>query len=275
MKKSVFSLLILVAWLCGKGYSQTIPLESFKEVTLPVSGSKEIYALNNKPGQEFAVTLVKGKLMITKATYSPVFEYPLPEGRLLGVNQGEWGGGLYYKLNDTTIKDIYVNGDARKANTPGDPFRGGLMIPERNPITKLIKGTFLIKTGNIQKVFNYKDSLYTLEGLAHMGLSFGSISKLDIKGNKITGSLRLKFDDAPFGFAIYKDDIYMATLNRFYVIHNWREELILDHLFWSYLYPNSVAVKDAKHIYVGMRAGYAMIDAENKTVVFYQYTGNN
>jgi hypothetical protein len=256
-------------WL--NGYAQTVSTDDFLAVPIPILESKELYALNNRYKEEFAVSIVKGKLQINKAAYTSTIEYALRGGKLLGINQGEFGGGLYYKPNDTTVKQLYINGQPRQANTHGDPFRGGLMIPPSNPITQLIKGTILIKTGDIKGIFTYKDSLYTVEGLAHMSSSFGSISKLDIKGDSVTGSRVLQLDDAPMTFDIYKGDIYIITLRRFYIIHNWQLEKLFDNEFWSYLGPNSVAIKDRKHIYVGMRAGYAMIDAENRKIVFYQH----
>lgn len=271
MIKKILSFLVILNLIGGNAIAQTFNINDFKKVPLPIRGSEELYKLNNRPDQAFEVAIVKGELQITKSIYSPTIAYTLPEGKLLGINQGEGGGGLYYKPNDTAQKQLYVNGQLRPSNTKGDPFAGGLMIPRSNPIHNLIKNTILIKTGNINKIFTYRDSLYTMEGLAIMGLSYGAINKLQIKGDSVKGSLVLKFDDSPVQLDIYRDIMYIATVTRFYLIHEWQKELLFDNLFWSYLYPNSIAIKDQQHIYIGMRGGYALIDAKNKTLSFYQY----
>lgn len=274
MKLLTITIAVILNLIGASGSAQTFSTKDFKKIPLPILESKELYKLNNRSDQAFEVAIVKGKLQITKYIYSATIAYTLPEGKLLGINQGEFGGGLYYKPNDTTLNQLYVNDQSRPLNTKGDSFRGGLMMTRSNPTNKLIKNTFLIKAGNINKIFTYRDSLYTIEGLAHLSLSYGAINKLQIKGDSVKGSLALKFDDAPMQLAIYRDNIYLATLKRFYIIHNWQKELLFDNLFWSYLYVNSIAIKDQQHIYLGMRGGYAMINAKNKTLSFYQYPDN-
>ncbi|OKS86061.1 hypothetical protein [Mucilaginibacter polytrichastri] len=257
MKRPVLAICITLCSIWNYSNAQSVNLKDFEEVPLPILESKELYQLNNRLNQEFAVSIVKGQLQINKSVYSPTIEYDLPQGKLLGVNHGEFGGGLYFKPNDTTKKQIYVNVQLHSLNTKADPFLRGLMIPSANPTNKLIKNTILIKNGNINKIFTYKNSLYIMESLAHMGLSYGAIHKLQVGADSIKGSLAIKFDDAPMQLSVYKENLYVATLKRFYIIRNWQKELLLDNLFWSYLYPNSIAVKDEQHIYIGMRGGYA------------------
>ncbi len=147
------------------------------------------------------------------------------------------------------------------------------MVTPTNPITNLLKGTFLVKSGNIKRIFTYKDNIYTMEGLAHLSLNFGEFDQINVWGDSIVSSSVLDFDNSPEAFDIYDDAIYLATSNNFYIVRNWKKELVFKKLFWGDLYPNSVAVKDNHHIYIGMRAGYAMIDADSKEITFYQYNG--
>ncbi len=271
MKPSLFLLTCLLLFETLSIKAQNIPLADFFERPIPILGSDELYKLNNRTGQEFKVSLANGKLQIEKFVYTSNLEYSLPEGKLLGINQGEFGGGLYYRPNDTTLNELYVNGQKRTLNIKGDPFSGGLMVLPNNPVNKLIKGAFLIKNGNIEKIFSLNDSLYVMEGLAHMSLHFGAFDKITIKGDTVAGSTILKLDDAPAAFDIYNNVIYVATLSGFYTVHNWKMEMIIDKLFWSFLGPTSVVVKDPQHIYVGMRAGYAIVNVETRKLRFFQY----
>ncbi|HJP63652.1 MAG TPA: hypothetical protein VJ844_09435, partial [Mucilaginibacter sp.] len=71
--------------------------------------------------------------------------------------------------------------------------------------------------------------------------------------------------------AIYKDTMFVTTFQSFYIVHQWKKELIFDKTFWYGLYANSIAVLDKKHIYVGMHGGYAEIDLEKRSFAFYKH----
>ncbi len=45
----------------------------------------------------------------------------------------------------------------------------------------------------------------------------------------------------------------------------------MESLFWAGLYPNSIAVKESAHIYVGMLAGYAVVNTETQQVSFFKF----
>jgi hypothetical protein len=52
------------------------------------------------------------------------------------------------------------------------------MVPPTNPIQQRLKGYSLIANGNVVGIFQYKDSLFYLDGLAHMGLVIGKLYSL-------------------------------------------------------------------------------------------------
>jgi len=239
---------------------------NFKKTALPVKESKEMYRLNNTTNQEFVVSLSAGKLHISRLIYSPTITYALPEGKLIGINRGEFGGILFYEPNDTARKQVYVNGHMITANTKEDQFWIRLNVMPDNALNKTLQNTFKVKEGNILQIFTYKDSLYEMDN--------GAINKLQIRNDSVAVSTQLKFsNEAPEVLATKKDVMYLSTLNRFYRIRDWHKELIMDKVFWYMLYPTSIAVKDDRHIYVGIRTGYAMINAQDKKITYYQYQG--
>ena len=74
----------------------------------------------------------------------------------------------------------------------------------------------------------------------------------------------MEFDDAPEAFTIYGNKLLIATHRNFYVVENFKKELIFENTFWSSLYPNSIAVVDNENIYMGIRSGLVKLDLTNK-----------
>jgi hypothetical protein len=256
--------MLMIQWSQAQNYS----LDDFEEISLPVPYNKLWYELNNKGDQSFKVSIINGNLQINKEgqNRSPV-KYKVASGNLIGEDHGEFGGGLFYEPADTNVKQVVVNGKLAAAN--GDAFIMGMAFvgKYKSARAKLIP----VKRGNVKAIFDYKGSFYTVEGLAHMSSNYGSFTRVEIKENDIAYKDVLKLDDAPMAYAIHRGAIYLATFERFYIIRDWKPQLIADKLFWQALYPNSVAVKNSKHIYFGMRAGYAMVNADSGKVTFYRF----
>ncbi|RYY22255.1 MAG: hypothetical protein EOP41_07390 [Sphingobacteriaceae bacterium] len=267
------TLLYIISPIVVPCQAQEFNLSNFKKTAVPVKESKEIYRLNNLSNQDFVVSLSNGKLHITRSVYSPAVTYALPEGKLIGIDQGEFCGALFYKPRDSTIKHIYVNGHMVNAITKEDKYPIGISVKPDDVLNEMVRNAFRVKYGFFRQIFNYRDSLYEMEGLSG-SLNNGAINNLQVKNDSVKISMQVKFDDeAPGVLATNNDVIYLTTLNGFYRIRNWHKELILDKLFWRMLYPTSVAVKDNRHIYVGIRTGYAMINAKDKKITYYQYQG--
>ncbi|MBK6888440.1 MAG: hypothetical protein IPH02_00490 [Sphingobacteriales bacterium] len=233
--KTTIFILTLLTFLSLTTYGQTsviIPKE-FVETAPPKAGSSEWYPLNHSRN-EFAVKIVDGKLEINKTDEINECELNISNGKLVGINRGEWGGTLTYTPTDTT------------------------------------KSKVEIKRGNIKFIFTFKGKIYFIEGLAHMGYSGGAIFELDTTENKFTYSKLVDFDDAPEAFTIYQDKFLIATHERFYVVKDFKKELIFQDTFWSSLYPNSIAVVDDKNVFIGMRGGIVKLDLTTKTLKFYK-----
>jgi hypothetical protein len=225
--------LLTVFSLTSCGQTQVFIPKEFVETVPPKAGSSEWYQLNHSRN-EFAVKIIDRKLEIKKVEEVNECELNISNGKLVGVNRGEWGGILTFVPTDTT------------------------------------KSKVEIKRGNIKFIFSFKNKVYFIEALAHMGYNGGAIFVLDTTDNKFTYSLLVDFDDAPEAFAIYQDKFLIATQERFYVVQNFKKELIFQDTFWSSLYPNSIAVLDDKNVFIGMRSGIVKLDLTTKTLKFYK-----
>ena len=186
--------------------------------------------LNN----EFGVKIVDGKLDIKKVKEANKCDLKITGGTLIGINRGEWGGQLTFKPEDTTKKVVDI------------------------------------KRGNIKFIFTFKDKIYVIEGLAHMGYSGGAIFELNTTNNNFTFTKLVDFDDAPEAFAIYKDKFLIATHENFYIVQDFKKELVFKETFWSSLYPNSIAVLDDKNVFLGIRSGIVKLDLTTNTLKFYK-----
>jgi hypothetical protein len=228
----LLTLLILFSLTSCEQTKVGIPKE-FIETTLPKSGSGEWLSLKSSRNA-FGVKIVYGKLEVKKVDEVNRCELKFSKGVLVGVNRGEWGGKLTFIPIDTTKK------------------------------------VAMIKTGNIKFIFAFKDKIYFIEGLAHMGYSGGAIFELDTIGNKFSYKKLIDFDDAPEAFTIYQDKWLIATHQNFYVIKNLKKEILFKDTFWRSLYPNSIAAIDDKNVLLGIRGGIVKLDLVGKTLMFYK-----
>jgi hypothetical protein len=226
-----YSLLLIPLAALG----QTIPESDFAKSVIPMYSTDAWYTLSMS-NNEFSVANKNGKLEITKVKQNDKCTLVMAKGNLYGWDGGEFGGKLTYKPADGS------------------------------------KPTVHIKDGNIKYIFSLNDSIYFIEGLAHLSTNEGAMYKLDTAGGKFTYSKILSFYDAPEAFAMYNDMLLIAGHQNFYIIHkNIMAEILLQNMFWRGLYPNSIAVIDDKHVYIGIRSGYVKLNLKNKEIVFYKY----
>ena len=219
---------------CGQS-TVTIPRE-FVETVPPQTGSDEWYPLNYSHN-EFGVKIIDGKLDIKKVKEANNCDLKIKGGILIGINRGEWGGQLTFKPEDTTKKIVDI------------------------------------KRGNIIFIFNFKGKIYFIEGLAHGSYSGGAIFELNITDNNFTFTKLIEFDDAPEAFTIYNDKFLIAAHESFYVVEDFKKELVFKETFWYSLYPNSIAVLDDKNVFIGIRSGIVKLDLTTRTMKFYMYKG--
>jgi hypothetical protein len=190
----------------------------------------------NYARNEFGVKIIDNKLNIEKVKERNKAELKIDGGNLIGINRVEWGGKLSFVPTKKDQKEIEI------------------------------------KEGNIKFIFEFKDKIYFIEGLAHLSFSGGAIFELKRDGENFTYENILEFDDAPEAFTIHENKLLIATHQNFYVVEDFEKELIFENTFWSSLYPNSIAVVDDENVYLGIRSGLVKLNLTDKNITFYKYT---
>ncbi|RYE34163.1 MAG: hypothetical protein EOP48_30560 [Sphingobacteriales bacterium] len=170
----------------------------------------------------------------------PVFDHfysernvaKVDDGYLVGFYGGEWGGCLYWYSSDG--KENYkISGD---------------MVEQ------------YVKRGN---------TLYAIEGVAHMGISRGRIIRLTKVDGKWTANEFLKLSSAPA--AITHDDknnFIVITHHSLLQINKDAEVTVLiDKGFWiEYLYPTRATIEMIKDsYYIGLRGGVLRFNRVTKS----------
>jgi hypothetical protein len=207
----------------------------FVKTEPPKSGTDEWRKLNYS-NNEFGVKIENDTLKIEKVNKINNSQLKISNGILKGINRGEWGGKLSFIPSDTSKNEIEI------------------------------------KKGNIKFIFEFKNKIYFIEGLAHLSYSGGAIFELINTNGTFTYNKIVEFDDAPEAFTIFNNKLLIATHRNFYIIKDFKKELVFKDTFWSSLYPNSIAVVDEKNVYLGIRGGIVKLDLINKKIEFYKNT---
>ncbi len=215
--------------------AQSYSTLDFVKTQPPLYSTDAWYVLNTST-DNFSVFNKNGELAITKAGGDTNTQFKLQGGKLIGIDNGEFGG--------------YLN-----------------FIPKDTPTVSR-----QIKSGNIKLIFQFNDTIYFIEGLAHLSVNKGALYRLDTANKTIGYTPLIGFEDAPEAFAIYNNTLMIASHQSFYIIHNGlKKEVVLRNVFWRSLYPNSIAVIDDKHVYIGIRGGYVRLNLNTKNITFYKY----
>ncbi|HKL93282.1 MAG TPA: hypothetical protein VJ871_08400, partial [Bacteroidales bacterium] len=118
--------------------------------------------------------------------------------------------------------------------------------------------------------FEYNHKLYFIEGLAHLGMSRGALFELNRTRKKFNYQKIFDFEDAPAAFTFLDGKLLIAGNRNFYVLDQLKKELVFKDMFWSGLYPNSVAALDEKNVFIGIRSGIVKLDLIEKKATFYK-----
>lgn len=241
MNKTTFFLMLLPFLCYGQQTTVIIPSD-FIETAQPMVGSSDWSDLIHSD-QECAVSIVHGMLEVRNPFQNRnacmdeddcYCKLEIRDGILKGKNWGEWGGELYYEPTD--VKKLNI----------------------------------IIKKGNIQYIFEYNHKLYFIEGLAHLGMSSGALFELNRTRKKFKYHKIFDFEDAPAAFTFFDGKLLIAGNRNFYVLDQLKKELVFKDMFWSGLYPNSVAALDEKNVFIGIRSGIVKLDLIEKKATFYK-----
>lgn len=209
-----------------------VPSE-FIETELPKVSSENWFLLNHSD-HEFKVENDNGILRINKSKENSTTEYALNDGKLMGIDHGEFGGQLKFIPSNKTRSDVTIKG------------------------------------GNVKFIFLFNDKLYFIEGLAHMGYSGGDLYQLDQTKDSFSYKKILEFEDAPEAFLVYNNKLLVAAHETFYIIENFKKRIIFGKTFWNGLYPNSIAAFDDKNIFLGIRGGIVKLDLTTNVIKLYK-----
>jgi hypothetical protein len=148
----------------------------------------------------------------------------VPDGFLVGLNKGEFGGGLYF-----------INSD-------------GLSGYEM--------GKFL----NIRSIFEHNWTIFSIEGLAHLGVNRGQIIQIFKEDNLWKYKTLTQLIEAPTLITDYNDEKIIVTSQ--YIL-KFRKDLVVTEIlkspmYWGMLYPSSIIIDHNDYLY-----GHAKRCAEN------------
>lgn len=233
--KTKYATVFILFVICFASYSQNdqyIP-KDFVETIPPKVESDEWYKLNHSPN-EFGVKIINAKLEIEKTKESLKCTFKIKDGTLVGIDGGEFGGQLFFEPDDKTKSAIKIN------------------------------------RGNVKSIFDYNGKTYFILGYAHMHTSTGALFELERIDNDFAYKMLIDFGDAPEAVTIYKDKFLVATHQKFFIVDNFKKELVFEKIFWEGLYPNSIAVIDDENIFVGIRGGIVKLDLTGKTLRFFK-----
>ena len=208
------SAVIALAVLTGQ------PLQGWSSHPGPPSQFKGMRACSNRAPIHWQVSVADGELRVNQATRRPTTtpEISFPEGRLVGLDEGEWGGSLrWFKRGQTRGRDLLSENVV--ALVPAS---------ERAPI--------LVFTG-----------------LAHLDVDYGSVYTVRIvegtpavKKVADLGTMPLLVQSRPDG------TVFLLTRHGLARIHaNGRVVRLCDADF-AFLHVNSLAVLSDDELYVGM-----------------------
>ncbi len=201
--------------------------QGFYELKVPDVGSEQ-WSLANQDAEYFVET--KGTASIVrKASPKEVdvtqITYQTNGVKYIGVDDGEFGGGLY--LNSY---------DAKKA-----------------PYMK----------GNIRALIPIGKDLYILEGLAHMGINRGSIHVIRNCATPSRPERMTLLPSAPEAVLVEAASnlTRIVIVGSDSLMIFWPDdllEMLHQNAFWYSLYPTSI-VKDGSSYLIGIRSGIAVV----------------
>lgn len=147
-----------------------------------------------------------------------------PDGYLVGLDKGEFGGGLYFIKSD---------------GLDGYEMAGYL---------------------NIRNIFDYNNKYFAIEGLAHLGGQRGQIIEIFKKDTVWKYKSLTSLIEAPAIITDYNNEKIIVTSQ--YILKFGKDfkviEILKSPFYWGMLYPSSILV-DNNDLYLAMRQGVLKI----------------
>lgn len=248
----IFLISIIASLFVGIAFGADYPndITQWISVLPPKAGSDEGYSANWS-NHEWQVYLDGGAVHAKpydpngRIGENPGFEIPqskatrgrectikVTDGWLIGFNAGEWGGSLWWFSG--TGKESYKISD--------DQIRG-----------------------YIKK----DDVLFAIEGLAHSGISEGKVIKIikNDKTGKYESVIYSTLPEASDAVTLDNDGsmIIVTTASLIKIASDGKIEKLIEGVFWSGFYANSVVIDSQRNAYIGMRQGIAKLSLTEPT----------
>ena len=238
MKQSFTIVTFFISVICCSQFNAT-PIKNWKSNPVPVN--EDTLAAYNNDTQDWTVFLKENEIFAYSErkkvsdtlpfTIIPTEEerfelsgrrsvIQVDDGFLVGFYRGEWGGDLYWFSKD----------GKEKYEIPG---------------------------GEIVQFIKRDSSIYAIQGLAHLGLSYGSIINIKKVSKKWVAAEYLKLPFAPGGIDIdsHNNFVIITSESLLSVGLNLKIHTLIEHGIWTRgLYPTSLVIKD-NIAYIGMRKG--------------------
>jgi len=167
-------------------------------------------------------------ILILPARYRYVDTVRLADGTLTSVNQGEFGGNVYW-----------------------EPTNG-----PRQQVAEL----------NLVAFVHTSDNLLGLAGLAHLSMNEGQLVAFQRKADRSWSVTKLKdLGAAPQTFTTLPSDTILIVLSGALVVAHAPDHLRVLHRneVWPYTYAHAVVRDRAGIIYIGMRSAVARLTPDN------------
>jgi len=243
-------LLIIITLFSFNTYGQNYSLSDFRIDTLPFEKASPV--LNNSiedfmiEMEEWKIEKLNDSIRIQKRDYNHFKGDSLPfsheevakklnskfsvravkkvdDGYIIGLNHGEFGGGLWFLSTDG--KSAYEIAPSKR----------------------------------IHQIFKFNEKLYVIEGLAHFGINYGNI--LELKRDVVWHISEIfKLPDAPDFIIQDKNTVLVLTSEHLMRFHENGKlvEILKAPFYWGMLFPSSAVIED-KDIYIAMRHGILKI----------------
>ena len=227
---------------------------------------KKLNASNNS----FRVSIANGLLKVYVNKPTTVKMLQIPNGHFVALNSGEWIGSLFFKPTDTTKKVIFVNGSLAFLKHKAETFN---LIISKNSLDADILSykQAVISLGNTPDICPYNNNWLFVQHFSS-SQQYGSLNQIYATQDTFLVTRNFIFKTLPYVVYVFNNKIFVATDSELYCLNTcFEEEYTLRNLFWKGLYPNSIAVIDLKHIYVGIRGGYAEVNVLENSIRFYAY----
>lgn len=153
-----------------------------------------------------------------------------PDGYFVGLNKGEFGGGLYFIKPDG------------------------------------LDGYEMASYLNIRSIFEYNSRYFAIEGLAHLGGQRGQIIEIYKEDTVWKYKSLINLIEAPDLITDYKNEKIIVTSQ--YILKFGEDfkvsEVLKSPIYWGMLYPSSILI-DKNDLYLSMRQGILKIKTFDST----------